>query len=50
MIFIVVRRDSRNDIMTAIMREAGLETKAKAICFTLPVEATAGLRLIEDDE
>ncbi len=50
MIFIVVRRESRNEIMSAIMREAGLETKAKAICFTLPVEATAGLRLIEDDE
>ena len=49
MIFIVVRKDVRNDIMSAIMRSAGMESKAKSICFTLPVTATAGLRLIEED-
>ena len=50
MIFIVVRREQRNDIMSAIMRDAGMNSKAKSICYTLPVSATAGLRLIEDDE
>lgn len=49
MIYIVVHRDKRNDIMSAIMRDAGMTSKAKSICFTLPVSATAGLRLLEDD-
>ena len=49
MIYIVVHRDKRNDIMSAIMRDAGMASKAKSICFTLPVSATAGLRLIEED-
>ena len=49
MIYIVVHRDKRNDIMSAIMRDAGMASKAKSICFTLPVSATAGLRLLEDD-
>ena len=35
-------------IMQAIMKEAGLNTKAKSIAFSLPVTDTAGLRLIED--
>ena len=35
--------------MSAIMRDAGMASKAKSICFTLPVSATAGLRLIEED-
>ena len=30
------------------MEEAGINTKAKAICFSLPVTDTAGLRLVED--
>ena len=45
----VVHRDKRNEIMSAIMRDAGMASKAKSICFTLPVSATAGLRLLEDD-
>ena len=49
MIYIVVHRDKRNEIMSAIMRDAGMASKAKSICFTLPVSATAGLRLIEED-
>lgn len=49
-IYIVVRREARNAIMSAIMRDAGMESKAKSICFTLPVSGTAGLRLIEEDE
>ena len=31
------------------MHKAGIETKAQSIVFSLPVTATAGLRLIEDE-
>lgn len=50
MIFIVVRSDQKNNIMSAIMTEAGTGTKAGAIAFSLPVTDTAGMRLIEDIE
>ena len=33
-----------------VMREAGMESKAKAIVFSLPVTDTAGLRLVEAEE
>ncbi len=48
LIYIVVKTGQKNPIMQAIMEEAGLNTKAKAICFSLPVTDTAGLRLLED--
>lgn len=48
LIYIVVKNEQKNPIMQAIMEEAGLNTKAKAICFSLPVTDTAGLRLLED--
>ncbi len=48
LIYIVVKTEQKNPIMQAIMEEAGLNTKAKAICFSLPVTDTAGLRLLED--
>lgn len=47
-IFIVSKTEAKNAIMQAIMKEAGLDSKAKAITFSLPVTDTAGLRLIED--
>ena len=50
MVFIVVRRDIRDDIMKAIMEEAGLRSKAQAIAFSLPVSSVAGMRLVEADE
>jgi len=50
MIFIVARAGQKNGIMQAVMKEAGMETKAKAIVFSLPVTSTAGLRLIEEEE
>jgi len=34
--------------MKAVMEQAGLDTKAKSIVFSLPVTDTAGLRLLED--
>ena len=50
MIFIVVRKDQKNDIMQAIMDAAGTGTKAGAIVFSLPVTDTAGMRLMEELE
>ena len=47
-VFIVAKSEEKNSIMKAIMKEAGLDTKAKAITFSLPVTDTAGLRLLED--
>lgn len=47
-VYIVSKSTEKNEIMKAIMEKAGLNSKAKAICFSLPVTDTAGLRLIED--
>ena len=47
-IYIVTKSEQKNDIMSAIMKNAGPDTKAKAITFSLPVTDTAGLRLLED--
>lgn len=49
MIFIVSDTDRKQAIMQAIMKEAGMESKAKSIVFSLPVTSTAGLRLLEED-
>jgi len=48
MVFIVSKTEQKNDIMRAIMKDAGLDSKAKSIAFSLPVSDTAGLRLLED--
>ena len=47
-VYIVTKTEMKNNIMQAIMKNAGPDTKAKAITFSLPVTDTAGLRLIED--
>ncbi len=47
-IYIVTKKEQKNAIMQAIMEHAGLDSKAKAITFSLPVTDTAGLRLLED--
>ena len=47
-VFIVAKTEEKNAIMQAIMKDAGPDSKAKAITFSLPVTDTAGLRLIED--
>ena len=49
-IFIVTRASQKNAIMQSIMRQAGMETRAKSIVFSLPVTSTAGLRLLEDEQ
>ena len=50
MIFIVTKKDQKNSIMKAIMEQAGMQTPAKTIIFSLPVTDTAGLRLVDLDE
>ena len=50
MVFIVVRKEHKNNIMRAIMDQAGLESKARSIVFSLPVTDTAGMRLMEEME
>ena len=47
-VFIVAKTEEKNAIMQAIMQDAGLDSKAKAIVFSVPVTDTAGLRLLED--
>ena len=47
-IFIVAKKGQKNDIMKAVMEQAGMQSKAKSIVFSLPVTDTAGLRLMED--
>lgn len=46
-IFIVAKTSLKNAIMQSVMEHAGMNTKAKAIVFSLPVTSTAGLRLLE---
>ena len=50
MVFIVARKEQKNDIMKSIMDKAGLESKARSIVFSLPVTDTAGMRLMEELE
>ena len=47
MIFIVAKTESKNAIMKSIMENAGLNSRAKAVTFSIPVTDTAGLRLQE---
>ena len=50
MIFIVVRSDQKNNIMKAIMEQAGTGSPAGSVVFSLPVTSTAGLRLLEEGD
>ncbi len=49
-VYIVSSTSKKPSIMKAIMENAGAETQAHAVVFSLPVTDTAGLRLIEDKE
>ena len=48
MIFIVCNSEDKNGIMTSIMENAGLDTKAGSLVFSMPVTATAGFKLTRD--
>ena len=45
--FIVSASDKKKDIMKAIMKDAGIDSKAHAVVFSLPVTDTAGLRFAD---
>ena len=49
-LLIVAKQADKNGIMKAIMEKAGLDSKARAIVFSLPVTDTAGMRLLDDDD
>ena len=50
MIFIVVKTCQKQQIMRAIMEQAGTGTPAGGIVFSLPVTSTAGLRFPEETD
>lgn len=46
-IYIVSKTEKKNLIMQAIMEKAGMNTQAKAVCFSLPVSDTAGINFYD---
>ena len=50
MIFIVTTKKQKDQIMKAVMEEAGLKSREKAFVFSLPVSSVAGLRKIEEED
>lgn len=46
-VFIVSHTDKKKDIMKAIMQNAGVDSKAHALVFSLPVCETAGFRFAD---
>ena len=49
LIIIVSRASEKAAIMKAIASQAGPGTRAGAVCFSLPITAVAGLRMLEDE-
>lgn len=50
LVFILVRAEKRRDIMKAVMTQAGMQTEAQSVVFSLPVCDIAGLRRLEDEK
>lgn len=50
LILIVAKSDEKTAIMQAILKENGPGSASGAICFSLPVSAVAGLRMLEEAE
>lgn len=48
MVLIVVKKDIRDQVLAAIGKECGLQTKGQGICFSLPVESVIGLAAQND--
>lgn len=48
MVYIVARRDSRDEIMKAIMEKTGSNTDAHGVIFSLPVDSVVGLKCFEN--
>ena len=49
MVFILTRIQDRTPIMKAVMAQAGMQTKAQSVAFSMPVTDLAGLRQLEED-
>lgn len=48
MLFIVTSTAKKKDIMKAIMQNAGMESKAHSLVFSLPVTDSAGFRFADE--
>ena len=46
---VVTKSREKNQIMKAIMEQAGLDSKERTIVFSLPVTSVAGIRMLEED-
>ena len=49
LVFILTREADRKPIMKAVMNQAGMQTKAQSLVFSMPVTDLAGLRRLEED-
>ena len=49
-IFILTRKEDRRPIMKAVMADAGMQTEAQSLVFSLPVSDLAGLRQLGADD
>ena len=48
MVYIVAKRDNRDNIMKAIMEKAGVNTDAHGVIFSLPIDNVVGLKAFEN--
>ena len=48
MLLIVANTEKKKDIMKAIMQKAGVDSKAHALVFSLPVTESAGFRFTDE--
>jgi len=49
-LYILAASGKKSQIMKAINRECGAGTQAGAVCFSLPVSETVGMRRLDEDE
>ena len=47
-ILIVTGKKDKNQIMSSIIEACGIETKAGAVCFSLPVDDLCGFSLLDE--
>ena len=50
LVMILTEREKRNQIMTAICKDAGSDKEGMGISFSLPVDAVAGIRALAKKE
>lgn len=49
MIYIVAKKQEKNDILKAVLSECGPSSSAHAVAFSLPVDSVVGLRTLESE-